>query len=148
MICRPNNQPIQTQELELMVCWMHERPLEVGGRYLVKHTTRTTRAIVDALRYRIDVNTLHRDQTATSLSLNEMGRLRLRTSTPLLVDEYRNNRLTGSLILIDETTNDTVGAGMVMAADELAADVATDTAAAAQPTVPEREEDADIPVAA
>jgi bifunctional enzyme CysN/CysC len=120
MICRPHNQPTLTQELELMVCWMHERPLEVGGRYWVKHTTRNVRGIVDAVRYRIDVNTLHRDESATSLGLNEIGRLRLRTSGPLLVDEYRRNRLTGSLILIDETTNDTVGAGMVVGAEGMA----------------------------
>jgi bifunctional enzyme CysN/CysC len=155
MICRPHNKPTQTQEIELMVCWMHERALEVGGRYLVKHTTRTTRAIVDTLRYRIDVNTLHRDKTATSLGLNEIGRLRLRTASPLLVDEYRNNRLTGSLILIDETTNDTVGAGMVMAAEELTAEelAAESAEAPAGEAADERASDdgmaeSDIPVAA
>ncbi len=132
MICRPHNQPTQTQELELMVCWMHERPLEAGGRYWVKHTTRSVRGIVDTVRYRIDVNTLHRDGEATSLGLNEIGRLRLRTSGPLLVDEYRRNRLTGSLILVDETTNETVGAGMVVAAEELAG-AAEDEAAAERP---------------
>jgi bifunctional enzyme CysN/CysC len=131
MICRPHNRPTQTQELELMVCWMNERALEVGGRYIVKHTTRTVRGIVDTLRYRVDVNSLHRDESATSLELNEMGRIRLRTSAPLLVDEYRKNRLTGSLILIDETTNDTVGAGMVMAADEVAAEQGDDSEMAA-----------------
>jgi bifunctional enzyme CysN/CysC len=114
MICRPHNQPTITQDLEAMVCWMNERPLEAGGRYAIKHTTRSGKAIVDELRYRIDVNSLHRDETATSLSLNEMGRVHLRTSTPLMVDEYRLNRATGSFILIDETTNDTVGAGMIV----------------------------------
>ena len=142
MICRPHNQPTQTQELELMVCWMHERPLEVGGRYWVKHTTRNARAIVDAVRYRIDVNTLHRE-AATSLGLNEIGRLRLRTSAPLLVDEYRRNRLTGSLILVDETTNETVGAGMVVAAEELAEEAEDPFAAAAEP-----ESEVSIPAAA
>jgi bifunctional enzyme CysN/CysC len=125
MICRPYNRPSQTQELELMMCWMNERPLEVGGRYWVKHTTRSVRALVDEVRYRIDVNTLHRDESADTLALNEIGRLRLRTSAPLLVDAYRRNRLTGSLILIDETTNDTVGAGMVVAADGKAAETET-----------------------
>jgi bifunctional enzyme CysN/CysC len=114
MICRPHNQPIITQELEAMVCWMSDRPLDSGGRYVLKHTTRSGRAIVDEVRYRIDVNTLHRDESATSLKLNEIGRVHLRTSTPLMVDEYRLNRSTGSFILIDETTNDTVGAGMVV----------------------------------
>jgi bifunctional enzyme CysN/CysC len=120
MICRPRNKPTLTQELELMVCWMHERPLQVGGRYWIKHTTRSVRGLIDAVHYRIDVNTLHRDEAAETLGLNEIGRLRLRTSAPLLVDEYRLNRLTGSLILIDETTNDTVGAGMVVAAEGMA----------------------------
>jgi bifunctional enzyme CysN/CysC len=114
MICRPNNQPIVTQELEAMVCWMNEQQLQPGGRYVLKHTTRSGRAIVDEIRYRIDVNSLHRDEAATSLGLNEIGRVHLRTSTPLMVDEYRLNRSTGSFILIDETTNDTVGAGMVV----------------------------------
>jgi len=114
MICRPHNQPTITQELDAMVCWMADRPLEAGRRYLIKHTTRTGRALIDELRYRIDVNTLHRDETATTLGLNEIGRVHLRTSTPLMVDEYRLNRATGSFILIDETTNDTVGAGMIV----------------------------------
>jgi bifunctional enzyme CysN/CysC len=115
MICRPHNQPTQTQDFEAMVCWMADRPLEVGGRYAVKHTTRYARAFIEDLRYRIDVNTLHRDENAQSLTLNDIGRIRLRTSTPLLVDEYRKNRQGGAFIIIDETTNDTVGAGMVVA---------------------------------
>jgi bifunctional enzyme CysN/CysC len=116
MICRLHNQPTVTSEIDAMVCWMNERPLTVGGRYAIKHTTRSGRAIVDEIRYRIDVNTLHRDESADSLGLNEIGRLHIRTSSPLLVDEYRKNRHTGSFILIDETTNETVGAGMVVAA--------------------------------
>ena len=111
MICRPHNQPHQTRELEAMVCWMSDRPLRQSGRYRIKHTTRTELAKVEELRYRIDVNTLHRDEQAESLGLNEIGRLRLRLSAPLLVDEYRQNRATGSFILIDESTNDTVGGG-------------------------------------
>jgi bifunctional enzyme CysN/CysC len=115
MICRPHNQPTPTQDFDAMVCWMTDRPLQRGGRYAIKHTTRSTRAFVDAVRYRIDVNSLHRDESADSLSLNQIGRINIRTSTPLLVDEYRKNRQTGAFILIDETTNDTVGAGMVVA---------------------------------
>ena len=115
MICRPHNQPTQTTEIDAMLCWMNERPLQAGHRYAIKHTTRSTRAIVDDIRYRIDVNTLHRDETAVELKLNEMGRIHLRTSSPLLVDEYRLNRQTGSFILVDETTNDTVAAGMIVA---------------------------------
>src|SRR4051794_13715733 len=115
MICRPHNQPTASQDFDAMVCWMTDRPLQRGGRYAIKHTTRSTRAFVDDVRYRIDVNSLHRDESAESLSLNEIGRVKLRTSTPLLLDEYRRNRQTGGFILVDETTNDTVGAGMVVA---------------------------------
>ena len=114
MICRPHNRPIGTRDLEAMVCWMSERPLLLSGRYRIKHTTRTVLAKADELRYRIDVNTLHRHEDVTTLSLNEIGRLRLRLSSPLFLDEYRRNRTTGSFILIDESTNDTVGAGMVL----------------------------------
>jgi bifunctional enzyme CysN/CysC len=117
MICRANNHPTPTREFEAMVCWLSERSLQASGRYRIKHTTRTALAKVDQLRYRMDVNTLHRDEQADSLGLNEIGRLRLRLSAPLLVDEYRRNRTTGSFILIDESTNDTVGAGMILDTD-------------------------------
>jgi bifunctional enzyme CysN/CysC len=117
MICRAHNHPTPTREFEAMVCWLSERPLQPSGRYRIKHTTRTALAKVDALRYRMDVNTLHRDDEAGSLELNEIGRRRLRLSAPLLVDEYRRNRSTGSFILIDESTNDTVGAGMILDTD-------------------------------
>jgi bifunctional enzyme CysN/CysC len=114
MICRPQNRPVEAREVEAMVCWMAERPLRASGRYRIKHTTRTVLAKADELRYRIDVNTLHRDEQSTALGLNEIGRLRLRLSSPLFLDQYRRNRATGSFILIDESTNDTVGAGMVL----------------------------------
>lgn len=113
MFCRPHNRPLITRELEAMVCAVWDTPLRRGGRYLLKHTTRTVRAIMDDLRYSIDVNTLHRHLDATQLNMNEVGRVHLRTSEPLFVDEYRTNRDTGSFILIDEMTYDTVGAGMV-----------------------------------
>jgi bifunctional enzyme CysN/CysC len=114
MLSRPHNRPVETRDVEAMVCWMSERPLQPAGRYRIKHTTRTVLAKADELRYRIDVNTLHRHEDAEELSLNEIGRLRLRLSSPLFLDEYRRNRATGSFILIDESTNDTVGAGMVL----------------------------------
>ena len=116
MICRPHNQPTVANELDAMMCWMADAPLREGGRYLLKHTTRTVKAVVDDLRYRIDVNSLHRDQDAGELGLNEIGRVRLRTSGPLLLDPYDLSRTTGGFILIDETTMDTVGAGMVLQA--------------------------------
>jgi bifunctional enzyme CysN/CysC len=117
LICRPHNQPAVAQDIEAMLCWMDEsRPMTVGGRYAVKHTTRAARAVVRELHYRLDVNTLHRDESADGLRLNEIGRVRLRTTVPLLADEYRRNRTTGGFIVIDETTNRTVGAGMIVEA--------------------------------
>ncbi len=116
MICRPGNQPEVGQDVEAMVCWLTERPLEVGGRYAIKHTTRSARAVVRDLRYRIDINTLHRDDRATGLGLNEIGRVTLRTASPLMWDEYRRNRATGSFILIDEATNATCAGGMILGA--------------------------------
>ncbi|SCE99073.1 Elongation factor Tu domain 2, partial [Micromonospora haikouensis] len=118
MICRPHNAPTVAQDIEAMVCWMDEtRPLTVGGRYAIKHTTRSARAIVRGLHYRLDINSLHRDETATELKLNEIGRIRIRTTVPLLVDDYHRNRTTGGFVIIDEATNRTVGAGMVVQRD-------------------------------
>jgi bifunctional enzyme CysN/CysC len=117
MLCRPHNAPAVAQDIEAMICWMDETaPLRVGGKYAIKHTTRTARTVVRGLQYRLDVNTLHRDEEAAELGLNEIGRVRLRTTVPLLADEYRRNRTTGGFILIDETTNRTVGAGMIIEA--------------------------------
>ena len=127
MICRlPNTvgnigssdkQPEPTRALEATVCWLADEPLAPGRRYELKHTTRRCRAVVDELRYRVDVNSLQRDTGASQLGLNEIGRVHLRTSAPLLADPYRDNRITGSFILIDEGTNFTVGAGMIFGTD-------------------------------
>jgi bifunctional enzyme CysN/CysC len=111
MICRPNNMPNLTQDIDAMVCWMTEQPLGSGRKLMIKHTTRMARALVKDLRYRLDINTLHRDEAAKELGLNEIGRVRLRTTQPLFCDDYARNRLTGSFILIDEVTHNTVGAG-------------------------------------
>ena len=114
MLCRPHNQPRATQDVDAMVCWLSELPLSVRGMYALKHTTRNVRAQVRELDYRIDINSLHRDETADGLSLNEIGRVRLRTTQPLFIDEYRRNRTTGSFLLIDEATGTTVAAGMLL----------------------------------
>jgi sulfate adenylyltransferase subunit 1 (EFTu-like GTPase family) len=114
LICRPHNQPDVSNDFEAMVCWMTDEPLQPGNRYTIKHATRSGKAIIEDLRYRMDVNTLHRDQASEELGLNEIGRVRIRTSTPLLLDEYRLSRSTGGFILIDEATQDTVAAGMVV----------------------------------
>jgi bifunctional enzyme CysN/CysC len=114
MICRPHNQPTVAQDIDAMICWMSvERPLTPRTKLVIKHTTRTARAVVRDLHYRLDVNTLHRDEDATALSLNEIGRVGLRITQPLFVDDYNRNRLTGGFILVDEATNGTVAAGMI-----------------------------------
>ncbi|GAB4214729.1 MAG: hypothetical protein OHK0013_39670 [Sandaracinaceae bacterium] len=115
MICRPNNRPHVGQDLEAMVCWMSDQPLGSRGRYAIKHTTKWARAMVSGIQYRLDINTLHREEGVAQLKLNEIGRISLRTTAPLAYDEYRRNRTTGSFILVDEATNNTVGAGMLLA---------------------------------
>ena len=114
VICRVHNQPEVGQDLDVMLCWMSSRPMKLTSMYAIKHTTRTTRALVKDLRYRVNINTLHRDEAATTLELNEIGRTVLRTTTPLCFDEYRRNRVTGSFILTDEQTHETVGAGIIL----------------------------------
>ena len=116
LLCRPNNAPTVTQDVDAMVCWFSERPLREGAVYAVKHTTRSARARVQDLHYRLDVNTLHRDEGHQELAMNDIGRVSLRCTVPLFVDEYRRNRVTGSFILIDEATSETVGGGMVLGA--------------------------------
>jgi len=117
MLCRPNNQPEVGQDIDAMICWMSEASqLRPNSRLALKHTTKWVRTIVKDLRYRLDINTLHRDEVATELSLNEIGRAKFRTTQPLFFDEYRRNRQTGSFILVDEATNVTVGAGMIIGA--------------------------------
>jgi len=129
MIARPNNQPHVTQDFDATVCWMaDETSLEPGRDYVIKHTTRTTRARVTALDYRLDVNTLHRDKSATALKINELGRVTLRTQVPLLLDEYSRNAAIGSFILIDPDTNGTVAAGMVRDTSPAATRAATPNA--------------------
>jgi sulfate adenylyltransferase large subunit len=118
-ICRAEQAPTVARELDADVCWMSEQPLRAGGRYLIKHTTRNAGAIVDGLRDRVDVHTLERtSEPPAELELNDIGRVRLRTSTPLVFDPYEHNRRTGSFILIDEVSNETVGAGMIAASPE------------------------------
>ena len=115
MICRPNNQPIVSQDIDAMICWMDEtQALSPRKKYSIKHTTRTGRVMIKDINYRLDINTLHRDEDATEISLNEIGRISFRSTLPLFVDEYRRNRETGSFVLIDEATNSTVAAGMVL----------------------------------
>ena len=113
MICRPQNAPKPSQDIDAMICWMTNEPLRPRQKLAIKHTTRSGRALVKDIQYRLDVNTLHRDQETKELGLNEIGRVQLRTTVPLLCDPYSKNRTTGSFILIDEATGVTVGAGMI-----------------------------------
>jgi sulfate adenylyltransferase subunit 1 len=114
MIVRVNNVPRQDQDLDLMICWFNERPLQERGKYILRHTTKEARCVIKEVRYRMDVNTLHRDTATTQINMNDIARISIRSTLPLFVDPYQKNRITGSVILIDEGTNETVAAGMVI----------------------------------
>jgi sulfate adenylyltransferase subunit 1 len=115
MIVRENNVPKIGQDIDIMVCWMDDKnPLRLNGKYSIRHTTRDARCVIKEILYKVDVNTLHRIQDVDSLALNEIGRVKIRTTVPLFYDEYRRNRNTGSLIIIDEGSNTTVGAAMII----------------------------------
>lgn len=115
MLVRPRNVPTVTQDIEALICWMDETAtLDPRKKYALKHTTRWARALVRDVEYRIDVNTLHRHTEVDTLALNDIGRVTLRITAPLFVDAYRENRETGSFILVDESTNRTVAAGLVL----------------------------------
>jgi sulfate adenylyltransferase large subunit len=113
MICRPQNAPQPTQDIDAMICWMATAPLKPRQKLAIKHTTRMARVMVKDVQYRLNVNSLHRDLDTKELGLNEIGRVQLRTTVPLLCDPYEKNRTTGSVVLIDEATGVTVGAGMI-----------------------------------
>ncbi len=113
-IARPHNQPTVASSFESLLCWMSERPLDPARRYLVKHTTRTAAVGALEVRYRIEVDTMHRDELAATLELNDLGRVHVQLAAPLVFDSYRRNRATGSLIVIDEATNETVAAGVIL----------------------------------
>lgn len=114
MIVRENNQPDVKQDLDIMVCWFGEQPLKLRGKYLIRHTTNEARCIINDIRYKMDVNTLHRNLEDNDIQMNDIARITIRTTKPLFVDAYRKNRITGSVILIDEGTNNTVAAGMII----------------------------------
>jgi sulfate adenylyltransferase subunit 1 (EFTu-like GTPase family) len=112
MICRPGNQPAAVQDIDAMICWMDREAAGNGARLLLKHTSRTVRAQLREIVYRVDVNTLHRE-TSDSLAANDIARVKLRTAQPVMCDDYQRNRATGSFILIDPATARTVAGGMV-----------------------------------
>lgn len=114
MLVKQHNQPLASQDIELMVCWLNEKKLQPGGKYLVKHTTKEVKCVVKQILYKMDINTLHKLEDDTTIGLNDIGRIVIRTSSPLFMDSYNKNRFTGSLIIVDEFTNETLGAGMIL----------------------------------
>ena len=114
MLVREHNQPFIGQELDLMICWMNSKKLLVKGKYTIKHTSQNARCIIQEIRYKIDINTLHRIEDKKEIGLNDIGRIAIKTTKPLFYDKYSRNRNTGSIIIVDEATNETVGAGMII----------------------------------
>jgi sulfate adenylyltransferase subunit 1 len=114
MLVKTNNPPNNGQDVEAMVCWFSQKPMEARGKYLLRHTTKETKAIVQDLRYQVDIETLHKKEGVPTLTMNDIGRVSLRTATPLFYDSYRRNRLTGSFVLVDPGTHETVAAGMIV----------------------------------
>ena len=114
MIARPNNQPAVCQEVELMMCWLDNKSLNPTGKYILRHTSNEVRAKVKEVRYKVDVNTLHRNEEDLEIKMNDIARVKLRLAKPIFTDSYSKNRITGSVILIDEATNNTVASGMVI----------------------------------
>lgn len=114
MIVRTNNKPKASQDLEVLLCWLHQDSIRPRAKYLVKHTTNEQTAMIKEVVYKIDINTLSRETKDVNLGMNEIGKVRIRTTKPLMIDSYRENRLTGSIILVDASTNETVAAGMIV----------------------------------
>lgn len=114
MLVKENNPPKTGQDIDAMICWFSNTSLPSRGKYLLRHSTKETKAIVQNLKYKVDINTLRKEENTTSFALNEIGRVSLRTAAPLFYDSYNKNRQTGSFILIDSGTNETVAAGMIL----------------------------------
>jgi len=114
IIAKPNNHPQTEQDIDMMICWMNQRPINLNSKFLIKHTTKEVRGVLKEIQYKLDINSLHRIENAEQLTMNEIARVKIRTAQPLSFDSYRKNRITGSLILIDEGTFETVAAGMII----------------------------------
>jgi len=115
MLVRDNNRPESTQDVDVMLCWFdNAKTLTPRGKYAIKHTTQDARCIIKEVMYKLDINTLSRDLEDKELNMNDIGRVKLRITKPLFIDSYRKNRVTGSIILIDEGSNNTVAAGMII----------------------------------
>jgi sulfate adenylyltransferase subunit 1 len=114
MVVKPNNQPQISQDVEAMLCWFSPDKLNPGAKYILRHTTREVKCAIKAVRYKTDINTLHKVEGDAEIGMNDIGRVLIRTASPLFFDPYKRNRNTGSLILVDEQTNATVAAGMIL----------------------------------
>jgi sulfate adenylyltransferase subunit 1 len=113
MLVKPEELPQSSQEIELMICWLNEKKLQPNGKYIIKHTTREAKCMVKSIDYKLNISTLDKIEDDKAIGMNDIGRVKIKTSSPLFFDAYKNNRYTGSLILVDEFTNETVGAGMI-----------------------------------
>ena len=114
IIAKPNNHPQSEQDVDVMLCWMNQRPINLNSKFYVRHTSKEVKGVLKEIQYKLDINTLHRVENVEQLTMNEIARVKIRTAQPLLFDSYRKNRITGSLILVDEGTNETVAAGMIV----------------------------------
>jgi len=114
IIAKPNNHPQSEQDVDLMICWMNQRPINLNSKFFIKHTTKEVRGVLKEIQYKLDINSLERIENADQLVMNDIARVKIRTAQPLSFDSYRKNRITGSLILVDEGTFETVAAGMII----------------------------------
>ena len=114
MIVRENNVPSMEQDFDVMICWMNANNLQVGGKYAIRHTVKDARCVIKEIRYKVDINSMHRNEADKNIAMNDIARINIKTTVPLYFDSYRKNRHTGSIILIDEATNETVAAGMIV----------------------------------
>lgn len=114
IIAKPNNHPQSEQDIDLMLCWMNQRPVNLSSKFFIRHTSREVRGVLKEIQYKLDIDTLTRVENVEQLNMNDIARVKIRTAQPLFFDSYRKNRITGSVILVDEGTNETVAAGMIV----------------------------------
>ncbi|MAL60750.1 MAG: sulfate adenylyltransferase, partial [Flavobacteriaceae bacterium] len=114
MIVKTNNKPEPLQEFSAMLCWLHNQPARPRAKYTILHTSNEQKAMIQDVLYKIDINTYNREEDDKTLNMNDIARIKIRTTRPLMIDEYRDNRITGSFVLIDDATHETVAAGMIL----------------------------------
>ena len=114
ILAKPNNQPQVEQDIDLMLCWMNQKPVNLNTKFFIKHTSKDVRGVLKEIQYKLDINTLQRVEGVEQLTMNDIARVKIRTAQPLAFDSYRKNRITGSIILVDEGTNETVASGMIV----------------------------------